>query len=333
MDKIKYSIPFNGDLELIRWAISEGQVYEVYFAGPKNKDFSDPYENLQDFSQSDIKILLDICKTNGIRTNLLLNRSTLFFEDAMELISYVRSIQDSLDSITIADPYGLRLLRTKFPEINIQSSIYMGLDKRDKVREAARMGIGTVCLEPSINRDFQELKRIKCLKEHYPKLRVKLLATLSCFNYCFYASRHSQLPILKKVLDRTGLAQNKHVIGNLLHIYKCHHTHETIADEIKKSFIRPDDIWYYEEHGLADEIKLAYRCDPTDTLKEKMSAYFKRSYQGDLFRILDTGKLRGLSCDNSKFPEDFIETVMHCDKVCEKCTYCQDIADKAIRKA
>ena len=35
-----FSIPYNGDLDLIRWAVSTGQVREVYFSGCGTNDYS-----------------------------------------------------------------------------------------------------------------------------------------------------------------------------------------------------------------------------------------------------------------------------------------------------
>ena len=75
--KILYSIPFNGDLNLIKWAIDSGQVYEVYFAGPEKSDASDPYENAQFHSEKKLAELIRICNRNRVSTNLLINKNSL----------------------------------------------------------------------------------------------------------------------------------------------------------------------------------------------------------------------------------------------------------------
>ena len=76
--KITFSIPYNGDLDLMRWAIKSGQVYEIYFSGPIKNDYSSAYQNLRGYSPDDIKALISLCAHNGIARNFLMNKSILF---------------------------------------------------------------------------------------------------------------------------------------------------------------------------------------------------------------------------------------------------------------
>ena len=93
--KIKFSIPYNGDLKLVKEAISSGQVYEVYFAGPKGFDFSDSFENNSFYSWREIITLLDYCRRNRVRANLLVNKKIMFFEDLRKIESSInRLLQD-----------------------------------------------------------------------------------------------------------------------------------------------------------------------------------------------------------------------------------------------
>lgn len=329
---IKFSIPYNGDLALTEWAIESGEVYEVYFSGFFKHDFSDPYEKMEFHSYNEIKSLIDLCKVNNIKTNLLLNRKTMFFEDLSKVRQSIRMLTKAghIDSVTISDPFMVSFLRKEFPSIELQSSIYMGIDNINKIREALKMGITTFCLDPSLNRNAAELKKAMRLKADYPQLAIKLLGVLTCYTYCFYSGVHNLLSVNRRILETMSLKDKRKSIGYHLNPFKCYYKCRDISDEIKRPFIRPEDITYYEKEQLTDYIKIAYRDEASGLLKEKMASYFNRSYKGDLFHLIDSTKHKDIYCDNKKFPDGFVEKVTQCDKDCLRCGYCGRIAKLCI---
>jgi hypothetical protein len=101
------------------------------------------------------------------------------------------------------------------------------------------------------------------------------------------------------------------------------------SDEIKRSFIRPEDITYYEQKGLMDYVKICYRQDTTPVLRKKIEAYLNRSHDGDMFDISPSNKGKYASiCQNKKFPNGFVEKVLYCGFACETCNYCDGVANK-----
>jgi hypothetical protein len=325
--KIKFSIPYNGDLKLISWAIKSGQVREVYFASTAEYGFSNPYDHLTDFGDDDLVQLIKICSKNKIETNFLLNKNISFFEDLGKIYKYIKFLQSAgpLTTITLSDQYLTAFLRRDFPEIRLQSSIYMGIDNVGKAKEAIKMGLSSLGLDPSINRNHNELAKIYKLKEQHQDLTIKLLGVHGCYSNCFYAWRHSELPVLKKILDDSKQRNSKNILGNLINISVCHYDKKEEAEEIRRSFIRPEDVWYYEKYLLCDTIKIAYRDESSSVLRQKFTAFFSRTYKGNLCKILNSNKHQNLYCNNQKFPRGFIQKVMQCDKNCETCDYCAKV--------
>ena len=330
---IKFSIPYNGDIDLVKWAIGSKKIYEVYFAGPKGYDFSDPYQELKPHSGKQITGLIKYCNKNKIETNLLINKKTLFFENVSKILKYIKRLGKigGVTSVTITDPFMAVYIKSEFPHIKLQSSIYMGINSTFKVEEAIKMGLTDFCLDPSLNRNGLQLRRIRQLKDKYPFLTIKLLGTLACYANCFYAWNHAEISVLYDILEKSGLKRRRNILGNKIDIYKCHYKTKSIADEIKRPFIRPEDIVYYEKNRLTDYIKIAYRNNSSELLKGKLIAYFNRSYSGNLFLIFDSNKYKNIFCDNKALPDNFIKTVTNCNKNCSACGYCDRIAKKYIK--
>ena len=331
--KVKFSIPYNGDLKLVKEAISSGQVHEVYFAGPKGFDFSDSFENNSFYSRGEIIALLDYCRRNRVRANLLVNKKIMFFEDLRKIESSINRLlrDEKIDSLTVSDTFLVPFLKKKFPLLKLQSSIYMGIDNVYKAREALKMGITLLGLDPSVNRRGEELKKIMGLKKIFPEMKVKLLGILTCYSNCFFASTHSQVPLLLGVLNKSSL-RGRDLLGKRISPFACHYQSEDISDELKRPFIRPEDISYYEDNGLADYIKIAYRDEDSPTLREKYAAYFSRTYKGNLFLLMDSTKHSKICCDNKKIPNSFICKVMNCDKDCHACSYCRRLSLRLIKE-
>lgn len=332
--RIKFSIPFNGDLDLIRWALDSGQVYEVYFSGPKLLDFADPYEDGNDIKLENILSLIKLCNKNSIETNLLVNKGMYFFDNpdkVKHLIDSLRSKKGIINTITIADVYLADFLSKEFPDIKLQSSVYMGLDSVGKVREAIKMRIKSFCLDPNINRDYGELKKISSLKKKFPEIKIKILGLIQCYSNCFFSSKHFELPVLCDILnnnkDRFGKA-----LGLKINPYRCTYASDNLADEVRRSIVRPEDIAYYEKNNLVDYIKIAFRNDDSKFLKEKYLAYFNRKFDGNLFKFIGLNKYDDLYFDNKSFPKGFIDFVMKCEKNCDDCDYCAKIAKRTIFK-
>ena len=317
--RIEYSIPYNGDIELMKDAIRSGQVYEVYFSGPESREYAN---GIQHNSETEIGALVSLCTKKGIGRNLLINRSVVNLNNVKEVFSQIRSLvkYGGVTSVTVADRMIVTYIAKAFPDIIIQSSVFLHIDTANKVREAWKMGIKSFCLDVSMNRNGPELERIRDLKKYYPGMAIKLLVNHACFQNCFYSRAN---------LDSPG---NTYSLGDIINEVECLYREKNIGDQIKRSFIRPEDISYYEKNSLMDYAKIVDRMDETPHLRRKMEAYFNRSYDGDLFDISPTRKRSPFICQNKRFPIKFIDKVLYCGFSCETCHYCEAVASKILSK-
>lgn len=332
MKRLTFSIPYNGDIGLTEWALQFEDIYEVYFQAPSLLDRSDPYptdDTTRDYSEEGIVELARLCRDRGVHTNVLCNRALLFFDDVTPFCDFVERHRELIDAITVADPYGVPVLRERFPEIELQSSVYTMVDDKDKARTTLNLGISGICAPPSVNRRRSVLEELMTLKKHHPSFSLKLLASHACFNACVLYNRHSQLPVLREALDK-GADAFQSAMGGDLDPFECTYPVTDLSDYIRRPFIRPEDVGYYEENALCDHLKLAFRNESTRELKTKIQAYMERSFHGDLFQIINLPKPTRITCDNQRIPKSFVSVVTACNRDHDDCQYCRNVTRDAV---
>ena len=119
---------------------------------------------------------------------------------------------------------------------------------------------------------------------------------------------------------------------------------------IKSRWIRPEDIYAYEEIGI-DLFKIGGRSMPTERILYAAMAYASRHYRGNLYDILNvlTPKTEFANPASPKtqnpamaLPKVYIDNQalegvidffrkQDCLSGCSDCHYCQKIADKVIQ--
>lgn len=339
--KIKFSIPYNGDLALMAQAFRSGQVKEVYFAGAGRHDYSSPYQNQNKFRNEEIHDLIALCRKHNVDRTLLMNKGMTFTDNLKDIFQYIRLLdkEEGVTSITVGDPAIVPYLKKAFPHIRLQASVFMNIDGLPKIREAIKMGLSDFYLDVSTNRKGEELDKIRDYKKKYKGFTVKLLANHGCYMNCFYMTRHHGWPLLKDMFDQLSAShpslRETYVLGNMIDVKNCVYRRDDVTDEIKRPFIRPEDLSYYEDNDWADIVKIAYRMDHTPALKKKLQAYFERSFDGDLFELTPPNKGNHsipFICDNKSIPASFAKKVTHCNMSCEDCDYCKMVSAKAFKK-
>ncbi|TNF33716.1 MAG: hypothetical protein EP329_08035 [Deltaproteobacteria bacterium] len=327
----RFSIPFNGDLDLMREAVASGQVEEIYFSGARDHNVSDWYvdaDEVLSYEQARVEALVALCRAEGVRSNLLLNLASLYFEDLSRAAAYARAL--GVDAVTVADPYAVTALRDALPGVEIQLSVNLALDSFAKVERMLRLGAGTINVAGKMNRDIVGLQRLRVLKERFPAFRVKLLATYICHYDCPFWAAHATLSVHREHGDHS----RRSCFGADIDIDACAVPAEDLMDLIRRPFIRPEDLSYYEEAGGVDVFKLAFRNDDSETLRRIFRAYFERRWSADLFDIIPRGpQWPELACDNTAFPAGFVHKVTTCDKVCSECDYCARVAERVLQPA
>lgn len=325
---VKFSIPFNGDLALMAEAAASGQVEEIYFSGSRGDNVSDWYIDEFDrlnHARETVDSLVRLCREHGIKSNLLCNLMSLYFEDIERIAGYARAL--GVDAVTVADPYAVEHFRQLLPDVEIQLSVNLDLDSFAKIERMLRLGVGTINVAGKLNRDIAALTRLNALKPRYPAFRIKLLATFICHYDCPYWASHAALGV-HRAHQSPAMA---HCFGAGIDLDACAVAADDVMDLIRRPFIRPEDLAYYAKAGGVDVFKLAFRNNDSDTLRTIFKAYFDGSYPGDLFDIVPLGpQWPDLVCDNTAFPRGFVDRVTTCDKACSECDYCVAVAKRVL---
>jgi hypothetical protein len=117
------------------------------------------------------------------------------------------------------------------------------------------------------------------------------------------------------------------------------HCSELIKDRphliFQSAWIRPEDLRRYGE--VTNYFKVSGRRNPK--WAEMSRAYMEESWDGNLLDLLEPSavycyaKKEGLYIDNKELGEQYsFDKLAGCDKNCDACDYCHDLASKFIRK-
>lgn len=335
-----FSIPFNGDFQLLRKTLASGRIYEVYFS-----IFDKHGINVNSYGGSEkspvsgpkaVQLLSSMAKLYKTGLNVLCNAPSLYFSDFRELFTVLHEIP-GLTAITISDPIAIRAFVKEFPELDIQASFIMNLNTLEKIKQFAQLGGGTVIVPGAITRNLPLLEKIRELKKKYEKLRIKMIANLDCAQECIFLPSHYMVGMLSSFPQAEEKAYTNAA---------CYRRF-TPEDFIKVPFIRPEDLSFYRDNGLTDTFKIIYRSSPSAMLETVYKAYFEEKYEGNMFDIIPThcdpyecardpflpddkkGNVPEYFCDSRAFPPDFVKKTSTCDKNCDECGYCAAIAEKA----
>ncbi|HBA59621.1 MAG TPA: hypothetical protein DCZ92_02115 [Elusimicrobia bacterium] len=322
--KAKFSIPFNGDLELVKEALASGQVAEVYYALPPGRWGSSDHlvRAAGAPSGAPVPALAGLCRAAGVSTNLLCNSPSLALTRLAPLFAAARRLKP--DSVTLADPLFIGLFRRALPGVRIHASVIMNLNSEERARQALRAGAQTLTLAAEANRDLPLLRRIARLKREFPGFRLKLLANYCCGYDCVFMHAH----YLAGMFPRSaGAAAASKAAGG------CFYRGAGKFERLKRPFIRPEDLGFYEKNGVVDEFKLIARSQPSSVLRKIYNAYFSRKFSGDLGELLggsagNYGKDESVHLDNSLFPKGFASRVARCAKNCAACGYCLKVFER-----
>lgn len=322
----RYSIPFNGDLALTEELVQTGGIYEVYSAGPEECDLS--YQCGQSRSaRSAIEKLFFLGQKYRIRINILINSPCLSFRSPDRIIKYLREMRGKTGPfvLTLSDPYQVAPFKKEFPGAEIEASVIMDLDTAPKAEKILRRGVRTVNIPLGLNREMKELKSISRLKKFYPDFKMKLIVNHVCYYGCPFTSHHYFYTEMERGLGlRSDLADPD----------RCVSFSKEGKELLKRPFIRPEDVPYYEQNGAGDVFKILWRHSPSPVLRRTVRAYLEKSYTGNLFDIVETHEKKcSLYCDNTLFPSGFAGKVTGCDKsLCRNCSYCGRLGQRIIRK-
>jgi collagenase-like PrtC family protease len=365
---MKYSVSFNGDKALILGLRKYPEVTEVYgklqkdFFGGGKCSFQIPFQSKRNFES-----FVQTAHEHNIEFNYLLNSACLNNREwtrkgqreINKLLDWLVDIK--VDAVTVAIPYILELVKRRYPILKAFVSDLAYVDSADRAKAWEDLGAQRITLfNVEVNRNFRLIeairKKVKC--------ELKLIANVNCLAHCPYYIYHGNLA--------AHASQSNHESKNFVIDYcrlKCRSQQlHNIVDFIRSSWIRPEDVQVYENLGI-DMLKIIDRGMTTENLLKIVKAYAEKSYEGnllDLFpdpkksiifdsanilhkikfffhpfkiNVLKLRKFEGLLTnsvyvDNRKL-DGFIQQLKSIDcekKDCEGCTYCYEVAQKAVKR-
>ena len=367
---LTFSLATNWDEALIK-AIdsldSEHKVTEIFgklasdFVGGGRPTYALPFVSKKNASQH-----IKLVKSTGRKFNYLLNATCLdnleFTRSGQREIRKLLSWLDSLgvDSVTVANPYLAAFIKKQYPRFELAVSKFASADSLRQIKFwVEEIGADKVTLPlHKTNRNFPLLKKIRSQF----KCQLQLIANQLCLYDC-------PLEICHKAFV-SHASQSHHLLrgfGIDWYLINCRYRLFTQPEEfIKSSWIRPEDVGYYEKIGI-DSIKIIDRSlnfqDAIFTLKP----YLERSFKGNLIELffymnrysdkklffkslkfffhplyINIFKLKkfkglfsdiGIYVDNRQldgFLDYFFEGKCKISD-CAGCNYCQSVAERSVR--
>ena len=221
----------------------------------------------------------------GFKFNYLLNATCLdnletsreFNRQLDEMLEWLGSMQ--VDYVTVTVPMLIGRVKSVLPKVKVSLSTFANVNSIRQVKYFEELGVDEITLPESKNRDFRFLEQVR----KNASCDFQLIATNDCLFECPLRSHHANF--------QSHASQSQHVSGGFALDYcmlKCTYWKIKYPVELIKSpWIRPEDVSIYEELGF-DKIKLTERMKKTDKIAEAAQAYSKRSYDGNLLKLLNS---------------------------------------------
>ncbi|KAF0242084.1 MAG: peptidase [Planctomycetota bacterium] len=227
---------------------------------------------------------VEAARRKGIGFNYLLNAACL------DNLEFTRAGQKALrrllgwavdigvDSVTVASPFLLRIVKACYPSLKVRVSVFAGVDHVRKAKMWEEMGADCVMLDSLlVNREFDLLRAIR----RSVKCELQLLANNNCLQSCAMSPYHMN------TLAHASQSGH-HTRGFFIDWCFLQCTAMKLRDPvhfIRSEWIRPEDLHHYEAIGY-DSFKIAERGAPTDVLVRRVEAYSKRRFDGNLLDLV-----------------------------------------------
>ncbi|NOZ19663.1 MAG: hypothetical protein GXP25_01100 [Planctomycetes bacterium] len=332
---MKFSIGFNGERTFRVLADKYREhITDVYFSPPFTPSGRGLRGNVGEYVYSLVlHEFLQFARDTGIQTNLLLN--ALCAAGKYGTVGQATRVVNAVSlhmrnygttSVTVVSPIDGELLKRKFPDLKIHTSVNMFIRNLAQARAVSHFA-DVIILDRNVNRD---LETIRTIREDTGK-EIRILANESCLLECMNRIQH---------FNRIA---HDHVAMKGRHLPCSSRYFSDTATLLKAPIIRPEDLHHYND--LADTTKLATRNMSSDKLECSLAAYTSGHFEGSLFDITESNGMAAYltltreqnndrlepCLDNTKIPDDFFAHVTQCDKMCDRCQYCDRVAAEAFR--
>jgi collagenase-like PrtC family protease len=243
-----------------------------------------------------------------------------------------------VDGVVYGDPLLLGALGRRAPALaawlTAVPSVNCRIDSAGRARsllgaarEAGFAPPDQITLDRRLNRAGDERTRIaREVRQVAGQASIALLANEGCLHECPYAQAHAALIAASHETGPRGCAE-------AVAKYGCA---EDFGREpwrmIASPFLRPEDLDAVA--GDVDRIKICGRSREPDKLVATARAYLEGGFAGNLLELLDSleGYAQTWRMNGAAFGDDFWDRVDGCDRDCEACGYCADVAGRALSR-
>ena len=307
-------------------------ISELYFSWDDFPNGRNVFVNKEGYQAFEIQAhLVDDLQTlseAGIKLNLLLNAncygrlslSKILFNKIGNTIDYIHSRFD-LHSVTTTSPVIAKFVKNNFSELEIRASVNMEIGTVQGMDYIADY-FDAYYMKRELNRNIKAITELKRWSDANNK-KLYMLANSGCLNHCSAHNFHDNL-----VAHENGIkaVDNAFEFRGTCHDYL--RSKEKQLSIIKDSnYVRPEDIYLYEDYF--DAVKLATRINHNPVAV--LNAYIKGHYSGNVMELLEPNHAESfypLLIENSRFPEDYAQKIMNCNKNCSECGYCLNVFNK-----
>ena len=280
---MKLSVACNFDEELLP-AIKDFPVYEIY--GKLTQDFlggGRPSFYLPEVNEKKLQSFVELTHQHGIEFNYLLNSSAMdnieFTRDGQRKLDQLLEWLDEIavDSVTVANPFLLRLVKKRHPRIKVRVSSHRYTDNPRKVRFWVEQGADVIVVsEVNIHREF---KVLESMQEAAEGTELQLIVNNWCRQDCAIASNHAVGLSAASRSDSKGFPLDYcSLVCNQIRLKEP-------VNYLRANWIRPEDLPHYEALGFHN-FKIVERNTPTPLLALRSKAYSERRYDGNLMDLI-----------------------------------------------
>jgi collagenase-like PrtC family protease len=192
------------------------------------------------------------------------------YEGRKNLREYFQLIDGlGVDTITLAIPYLVELVKKEFPHLKIKVSEIANVGTAQRARFYEELGADIITLEIVHNRDFRALESIG--RAVSPRVELELVVNPACIFHCPYHDYHNNIvghssqaghPLKGYYIDYCMM---KCIPQKLIHPEEI----------IKAPWIRPEDLHEYENTGIR-RFKISNRVGPKKLGLNCLKAYSNR---------------------------------------------------------
>jgi collagenase-like PrtC family protease len=197
-----------------------------------------------------------------------------------QIINELRTLIDiGIDAFIVANPYLISLIQEEFPKIEIIASINLQTTTAYKFKSLLDYGCSSVVLDRPVNRNIAFLKKINNNAEKF-----SLLVNSTCLFDCplqqYHANENGYFSS-ENIKNIENIENKEYCMSYCLPLIEKHP--ENI---LKSTWIRPEDIYKYEEIGVKN-FKIQGRTLDPEILLNLIKAYLDRKTPNDdLFSLL-----------------------------------------------